>query len=587
MKNRSKQIKVSAWGASRETRELLFHRRLVEILDETVGFRILRPWPTSLHDLQVVLPAEADKFLELISGKITPDEFLGSVRFLKGIGLRLRREAASPLLVMCVLQATMTYKKVFEICDTNYVMQAIDRYHADERELARFDNLLLEPDDHLKELLSGAREFVASVIGASPREINALDLKSGPGAVAERRNHVARWNLTPDLDLQLCEDLYLSEFNFGLDDPSSEECRMVSVPKTATKPRLISAEPAWRSFFQQALLSQFQGLMAKHPTVNISNQDRNGWFCFAPGFATIDQSRASDRVSARLVWELFPTDWAWALYSCRTPRVKCLCGETHHLRKFAGMGSACTFPVETLVFAGLAASAIAMSGGLPSTCVDQVDQAGLLGAFGDDVVVPEVYADCVEEAFGSVGLVINQQKSYSAGGFKESCGVYTYEGVDVTPAFRRHWLPETRSDVDSIVSVVEYINSLQLRYADAGALQPLTGIENMPVVPYDIDSTHPKQQLVRRCNGFGWWNWRQDSGYPSRHPACCIRQKLRRHTGDEDQSCLDLALARLERQHGEADIHMRVEEYYEPRPVASRLVIRQVGELPGRPNGRR
>lgn len=283
MKNKSKQIRVSAQGASRETRELLFHRRLVEILNETVGFRILRPWPTSLHDLQVVLPAEADKFLELISCKITSDEFLGSVRFLKGVGLRLRTEVASPVMVMCVLQATMTYKKVFEVCDTQYVTKAVERYHADERELARFDDLLLEPDDHLEELLSGARKFIASVIGDAPERINALDLKSGPGAVAERRNHVDRWSLMPDLDLELCEDLDLSEFNFGVDNFSCEESRMISVPKTATKPRLIAAEPAWRSFFQQALLTQFTRLMTKHPTVDISNQDRNGWFCFAPG----------------------------------------------------------------------------------------------------------------------------------------------------------------------------------------------------------------------------------------------------------------------------------------------------------------
>lgn len=588
MKNKKRQIKVSSHGEAREIRELRFYRQLVEMLDETVGFRIIRPWPQNLNDLQVVLPAEADRFLELISEKISLDEFIGSVHFLKGVGLRLRREAISPLMVECVLQATMVYKKVFEVCDTSYITAAVERYHEDERELAHYDDLLAEPDDYLKELLAGARRFIASVIGLSPEHINVLDLRSGPGAVAEQRNHVARWQLLPDLDLALCGELDLADFNIDLDDPSSETSRMISVPKTATKPRLIAAEPAWRSFYQQALLDQFKRKMAAHPTVDISNQDRNGWFCYAEGFATLDQSRASDRVSACLVTELFPIDWAWALWNSRTPQVQCLCGETHHLRKFAGMGSACTFPVETLVFAGLAASAIAMSGGLPDTDVALVDYTGLLGVFGDDVVVPERYAHDVARAFGSVGLVMNDQKSYTSGRFKESCGVYTFNGVDVTPSFRRHWLPDTDSDVDSIVSAVEFVNSLQLRYLGVEALQPLTGIENMPVVPYDIDQTHPKQRLVRHCKGFGWWDWEHYTpGYPKRHLACCVHQKLRHHKGEQPQTIVDLALARLERQGCEPDVHMSVDEYYEPRPEVLRLALQRVGELPGCPDGQR
>ena len=186
------------------------------------------------------------------------------------------------------------------------------------------------------------------------------------------------------------------------------------------------------------------------------------------GFGTIDQSRASDRVSADLVRCLFGADWFELLDATRTPSVDCLCGENHVLAKFAGMGSATTFPVETLVFAAIAMASMAVTDGLVIDCPDRVAQVFSLygekvGFYGDDAIVPAAYVDSVSADYERFGFIINREKSYAFGPFKESCGVYSFEGVDVTPV-RRKRLLSTGSDAVSIAAATSFYNGIVMRW---------------------------------------------------------------------------------------------------------------------------
>jgi hypothetical protein len=67
---------------------------------------------------------------------------------------------------------------------------------------------------------------------------------------------------------------------------------------------------------------------------------------------------------------------------------------------------------------------------------------------------------CVTDALSSVGLVVNHDKSFVHGHFRESCGMDAFRGVQVTPIRFRKPLPTVRpnvivhEDVDGGVKVV-------------------------------------------------------------------------------------------------------------------------------------
>jgi hypothetical protein len=103
--------------------------------------------------------------------------------------------------------------------------------------------------------------------------------------------------------------------------------------------------------------------------------------------------------------------------------------ESVKLRKYASMGSALTFPVQSIVFACLT---IAVGRHLhPDQTIDRI--AEQVRVFGDDIVCPVTWVVPLTELLTLCGLKVNSGKSFSHGKFRESCGLYAYEGYDVTP----------------------------------------------------------------------------------------------------------------------------------------------------------
>jgi len=411
-------------------------------------------------------------------------------------------------------------------------------------------------------------------LGRAPRP-DFLALKSGPGAVAEKANHLERYNCpVSDNVLALFPD---SDEIFNFITPEWAEThasRMIAVPKTALKPRLIAAEPSWNSFMQQAISAEISKRICRYPFLDIRNQDRNGNLCKDCSLATIDQSRASDRVSLTLVKRLFPVDWLELLLGCRTTDVQCLCGETHHIRKFAGMGAATTFPVETVVFASLAIASILLERQGP----DYSTLQGRVGFYGDDAVVPIEYANTVMEAYEASGFIVNHEKTFFSGEFRESCGVYSFQGVNVAPVRLSHWLPKRRSDVDSIESRVSAINALGFWWGDVSVLQTLSGILNVPRVTYSVDRTHSKPSLYRESAGFGWVSEYGDSS--KREIAVIRREHYRRSriTGPCERVRLYLSLRDLETSTEDEVLFPRprlsIAQQYDRRPLFSHLEVR-------------
>jgi hypothetical protein len=343
------------------------------------------------------------------------------------------------------------------------------------------------------------------------------DSKHGPGAVADKLGSNSKWlarGWTERLDAYFPAHEYL-EHRFvedvdGLElhPPGTEPpARVVCVPKTAKTPRVITIEPVYNQFIQQGLKALFEEWMNFHPSVSYVYQEPNRELARAGSidgsFATIDLSEASDRVSLRVVKDLFRWNphLLGAILSCRSMTAELPDGTSVLLRKFASMGSALTFPIETLVFATIARMAMSRA----KRRYDGV-HTSTYRVYGDDIIVPSYAAnDCVEllEAFG---LKVNNRKSFTEGNFRESCGGDYFRGTPVNPVRVRKDLPTSRRDVEEVVAIVAFRN---LYFEKYGPTEFVTELDNFieGIIPFpEVDPQHATSALLKR--GFG------DAVYP-------------------------------------------------------------------------
>jgi hypothetical protein len=162
--------------------------------------------------------------------------------------------------------------------------------------------------------------------------------------------------------------------------------------------------------------------------INFRDQTVNGRLALESSrtreFVTLDLKEASDRISCKLVQSLFG-DYAYKFISCsRASSVKLLDNRVMKLRKWAPMGNALCFPVQSLLFYAIVRAGIRCRYG--ENCND-------VYVFGDDIIFPAKYYDGALNALIRCGLVPNPQKTFKRGFFRESCGVDAFNGIDVTP----------------------------------------------------------------------------------------------------------------------------------------------------------
>ena len=231
--------------------------------------------------------------------------------------------------------------------------------------------------------------------------------------------------------------------------------RVLLVPKDSRGPRLISCEPVDFQWIQQGLGGAIVDLVERHPltrdNVRFTDQLPNRHAALAGSkfgrYATLDLNEASDRVSTELVRLLFPEHVYTYLEACRTSSTILPDGRELELKKFAPMGSSLCFPILALtVWAILAAG------------IRDTDTKDSIYVYGDDVIVPTHYVRNAIERLEAFGLKVNQDKSCTAGLFRESCGMDAFMGVNVTPVrLRTVWSSLPSPDV--YTSWIAYANS--------------------------------------------------------------------------------------------------------------------------------
>lgn len=347
--------------------------------------------------------------------------------------------------------------------------------------------------------------------------------KHGPGAVSERLSSNRKWIRTyhgiltdafggtlPSYDLFGCLDhLDLSSDDLRIEDmrkflkippesaASRSTARLISVPKNSTSRRTITVEPTLNQFVQQALNTELRDSISKCSILRnclaLTDQSENQKLAMEgsihANWATLDLKSASDLLSEKIVRQTFShlPEFLGRMLDCRSSYVECD-NVTRNVRKYAGMGNATTFPVQSVVFALLAIAAILdQDGKYPS--YRRVRRASrCIRVFGDDIIVDNRYTTSVVSWLECAGLKINTSKSFFGGYFKESCGVRCYKGVDYTPIYLKHRPDDSSTESRAIEGLISFSNNAWMRglykvsNRIAGEVEDRLKI-NLPLVP--------------------------------------------------------------------------------------------------------
>lgn len=323
------------------------------------------------------------------------------------------------------------------------------------------------------DLRAHARKIVHGWIGSIPDW--ELEPRHGPGAVAEgiRGDKYA----FPSWPTKLENRFPYDWFGSGALQPSSypdhreRSSRLIAVPKSQKGPRLICAEPVAHQWIQQGIWRWLESRVETTPlqaSIRFRDQSISARRALSSSHSgelcTIDLSSASDRVSTRLVEYLFQgSNLLDALHACRTRTMVQNISDDHPrmivLRKFSTMGSAATFPIQTLVFY------ILVTWALKLVC-EEPEYEGPSWApadvtiFGDDIIAPNVAYQTIKLVLSECGLKVNDSKTFTGSYFRESCGMYAFRGVDISPAY---YLAPYDGSPSSLTTTVETSNNFHLR----------------------------------------------------------------------------------------------------------------------------
>lgn len=276
--------------------------------------------------------------------------------------------------------------------------------------------------------------------------------------------------------------------------------RIVTVPKTFRSPRVIGVEPVCMQFAQQLISQALKVLIQISPFtrghVNFDDQRVNQWCAFqgskGANFATLDMKEASDRVGNSLVEWLFEDTprLKELLQASRSKRAKLPNGDIIALKKFASMGSATCFVVEAYTFYSLVIASRLLRRGIFPNAQSVMKYSRDVYIYGDDIIVPADEAPSIcDDLEQRYSLLVNRQKSFWIGKFRESCGEDYYDGNRVTPVYLRELCPANRTDASGILSWVSLYHQLSEAGLSTSAAAVREAVEEalgerLPLVPH-------------------------------------------------------------------------------------------------------
>jgi len=391
-------------------------------------------------------------------------------------------------LVWGIRQISYAFKKVRIECSEPRKEAAVRKYLSSETDLSSREVI----DEKLNTFRLVSHLLWNGLIwGFDPNETIP---RHGPGATADRLTGNRKYsrigwterleNYFPLLSSAFSnENVYDSkEFSLQKVRKSEEELpvRVVFVPKTLKSPRVIAIEPCCMQYAQQAISGYLvQYLETKHELttghINFTDQTVNQRLALDASrdgsYATIDLSDASDRVPWSMVQEMlspysdtqFPKadhgyDLINSIDACRSRKAQLPDGSVLSLKKFASMGSALCFPVESMYFFTLCVIASLEGKQLKPTYRNIQKVCRDIYVYGDDIIVPTGVAGITISTLQEYYCKVNSDKTFSTGKFRESCGVDAYGGDNVSPIYIRELPPDSLRNAKAIISWVETSN---------------------------------------------------------------------------------------------------------------------------------
>jgi hypothetical protein len=296
--------------------------------------------------------------------------------------------------------------------------------------------------------------------------------------------------------------------------------KLFFVLKNVSEARTCCTEPGLNSIIQQGIRGFLETRLIEYFGINVKTQPAvNRRLCEQGSrdgsFGTIDLSSASDSNGLSLFEKIVrPCFLKRAVLSSRCEVAVLPNGDIENLRMVSTMGNAFTFPLMTI----LLASAV-------RACLDLTDPGADYSVFGDDLVVPIRSYHFLIRMLRKLGYLPNDDKSFSSGPFRESCGHdYAYgqfvRGVyirtletpqDVYSAFNRlaRWSSATEIP---LTKTLQILKSMARDYRVPPSEDDLSGFK----VPFKL--TKP------RLSSEYWFNYR------------CLKRKAKEFVIEEPDS---------------------------------------------------
>jgi hypothetical protein len=264
--------------------------------------------------------------------------------------------------------------------------------------------------------------------------------------------------------------------------------RLSFVPKTSEMSRSICTEPVLNMFFQKGIGFVLERQLKKRFRIDLSHQPTLNRRLARLGssngsYGTIDLSSASDSMSLKILRSILPPELLGWLEFARSPNVIYPDGTEEELHMVSSMGNAFTFPLQTLLFSTIVVACYRILGISP-----EYGKRGPINwaVFGDDIIVRKDSYDVVVRALQMFGFLVNEDKSFNAGYFRESCGGDYFRGHDIRGVYCKSL--KQSADVYSI------INRLVRWSASSGIMLPNTlavlreWVEHLPIPFHDGDA---------------------------------------------------------------------------------------------------
>nr|WKV33436.1 MAG: RNA-dependent RNA polymerase [Riboviria sp.] len=316
----------------------------------------------------------------------------------------------------------------------------------------------------------GLRRFSGGILHQfGPFDPYTIRSKHGPGAVSDRLEPYVKYDFaywSERLEQVFPYDWHAST-DFSVPDYARYKefhSKMHAVPKTQAGPRLIAAEPTSHQWIQQGIrrwLESRTKVSCLAESISFDDQTPSRELALRASangeMTTVDLSSASDRLTCRLVEYIFQSNRPLldALHASRTRALVDLYGEMILLRKFASQGSAVIFPLQSIVYAILAAWSVMVTTNRKDWSYAKW-ACSQVRVFGDDIIVPTYAYPVLAGLLKSCLLKVNDAKTHSTGYFRESCGMDAFQGTDVTPAYFREGYSSTP---ESLASVLQCSNN--------------------------------------------------------------------------------------------------------------------------------